>query len=213
MATAIAMQSDPILAQYLAMPLRECREAIFALRGTVADRLLHLGKAVRAYKMNGGDVDDLGLNGMTPWLLAVGGDELYAPVVAMFIREKKLIRRLAALPFEDQKHIGDGGTVPLLVMDGATPTTLQVKLADVKDDDILDQLLGTDHIRSVAEQRIWIESRKARASLPPPDQIGPFEIDADRIVARFVGRKGDVIDLSTAEAMVAALRKARTLGK
>ncbi len=213
MATAIATQSDPMMAKYLAMSKEQCRAVIFTLKGEIGDRLLQLGKAVRAYKQLGGDVDDLGMNGMTPWLLMIGGDQLYAPLVARFIRERKMIRRLSALPFDDQKHIGDGGTVELLIMKDGKPENLSVQIDNVKDDDQLDQLLGSDHVRSLAEQRIWIESRRAKATLPPPDQIGPFEIDTERILARFNGRKGDVIDLSTAEAMVAALRKARTLGK
>lgn len=198
---------DPILAKYLAMPLPECREAIFAFKKDVGQRLLHWGKAVRAYKINGGNVDDLGMNGMTHWLLMVGGDELYAPIVAMFIREKKMIRRLSALPFDDQKNIGDGGTVDLLVMDRGKPTTLAVKVADVNDSDVLDQLLASDHIRSVAEQRIWLESKKAQAAMPIPERIGNLAPDQERDGCEFLGKRGDFISADTLRAAYLACRK------
>lgn len=207
------LPADPILAKYMAMTAEEHRDEIATLRGDISNRLLHLGKAVYGWKMKGFDLDDLGMNGMTEWLLRVGCDQLYAPLLARTMRDKKLTRRLSHLPLADQKHIGDGGKLNLLVITPDGPTTIEadpVVMRDNEHREQFNQLLGPNYVRSVTEQRLWIEARKSRAARPTPESIGLMRPDRERGGVVSLGPRGSFIPLADLEAAVRALKKKRT---
>ncbi len=203
----LPMTQDATVLRFMAMEDAEHFSSIMDGKREVGERLLLMGKAVLAWKLKGRDLAELGLNGMTHWLLEIGSDRIYYGLVARFVRNKEMIIKLSRLPYADQKHIADGGTVALLVMAKEVPTEINSSPADLQPDQFK-QVFGTDHIRPIAEQRLWIEQQKARAKKPVPDSVGHFSIDAERCLAIFNGRRGDAMDLSTAEALVRALKNA-----
>lgn len=196
--------SDPIVASFLAMDESGHRESIASLRGDIGQRILHLGKAVLAWKVRGKDLDELGMNGMTYWLLRVGGDQLYAPLLARTMRDKKLTKMLERLPFEDQKHIGDGGKVDLLVMTERGPETIAVDPTAVTDHEVLDQLFEDDRIRTVAMQRIYLASKQAKAKQPAPESVAGWDNDTERQVFK-KGRA--TVSYSEIESMYRAIKR------
>lgn len=202
------MRNDEMLKSFMAMPDEQHREAIMTLKGDIGERLLRMGKAVYAWKLKGHDLDQLGMNGMADWLLMVGGDELYAPLLAKVLYKKEMARRLSKLSFAEQQHIGDGGKVPLLILakDG-TQDSIEVCPVEVQDMEQLDQLLGEGHFRTLAQQRQYIEAKRAKAAKPVPQRIGHLAPDPDRDGCEFLGKRGDFISADTLLAAYRACRK------
>lgn len=198
---------DAILAEYMAMSTDDHRTAIFSLKCDLGERLLRMGKAVLAWKKKGFNLDDLGMNGMTYWLLRVGGDEIYAPLLSKTMRDKHLTARLTQLSWTEQKLIGDGGTCELLLLDNkGKADVLKVSPLAINDHEQLTQLLAKDHIRTISEQRAWIEANRAKAAKPIPQTIGHLAPDQERDGCTFLGKRGDFV---SADTLLAAYRACR----
>lgn len=84
--------------------------------------------------------------------------------------------KLRRLPMSEQKHALDG-TIPLLTAGG---DTLQVRL-DALMPKQADQVFAPGHIRSLAEQKAWLEDR-ARETMAAKTarNVQPVEIDKKR---------------------------------
>lgn len=92
------------------------------------------------------------------------------------------VLRLEKLPIEDQRRALDG-KLPLLTADGSH---LQMSLSAMTPDQVA-QVIGRDRIRTLEEQRAWIEDRRskaaeadARAKIGKADAADPFEVDPRR---------------------------------
>lgn len=206
------LPADPILDRYMAMTPDEHRSAIVSLHADISSRLLELGKAIYGWHMRGFSIDELNLNGMTYWLFRVGTGQLYAPLLAKTMYSKTLTDRLGKLPFADQKYIGDGGKLDMVVVteNGQTIIKADPLVMTEKDNkDQLDQLFATHHHRSTVEQRLWIEASKAKAAMPIPTAIGPFAPDEETSTCKFTGRHGDIVSLKDLKGAVRALEKKR----
>ena len=203
---------DHTLTEFMAMPDDEHLKSIGSMAVDISTRLLRMGKAVYAWKLKGRNLDELGMNGMTHWLLLIGGDELYAPLLAKTMRDKKLTVKLSRLSFTEQKLIGDGGMADLLLLSAdGKEDILQVSPVSIQDPEQLNQLLGTENgrskIRSVAEQRQWIEANRAKSAKPIPQRIGNCAPDPERDGSVFLGKHGDFISADTHLACYRACRK------
>lgn len=84
--------------------------------------------------------------------------------------------KLRRLPISEQRQVLDG-TVPLLTTNG---DTLQVRLEALMPKQA-DQVFAPGHVRSLAEQRAWIEDRaRDAAAVKSARNIQPVEIDKKR---------------------------------
>lgn len=208
MSTLTASNRDVLLDEYMAMSDSDHMAAMHSLKGDIGERLLRLGKAVYAWKKKGNSLDDLGMNGMTHWLLMVGGDELYAPLLAKLMNRKDIALKLSKLSFTEQKLIGDGSTVDLLLLNkSGGADVIQVSPLEVSDPEVLNQILAKDHIRTVGEQRVWIEANRQKAAKPVPSKIGNLAPDPELDGCKFLGKHGDFISADTLAAALRACRK------
>jgi hypothetical protein len=83
--------------------------------------------------------------------------------------------KLRSLPMSEQRAVLDG-SLSLLVRDG---DSLQVKL-DAITMDQAEQLFARDHIRSLAEQRTWLESRSTIKRMQADHTAPVVELDKKR---------------------------------
>lgn len=100
----------------------------------------------------------------------VGRGQLDARIVAGCPYGNKLRR----LPMSEQQRAIDG-TLPLLT---ATGDTLQVRL-DALLPSQADQIFAAGHVRSLAEQKAWMEAKASQIAMTKPANRGP-QIEINR---------------------------------
>lgn len=95
---------------------------------------------------------------------------------SLYLGEKGYSEAVAKLPYSTQVHlIDEGGSVDVLVGGG---DTLQIKL-DALQPIQVKQVFGDAKIRTIAEQRAWIESQKTLARINQTDAskvTAPYEV-------------------------------------
>lgn len=77
-----------------------------------------------------------------------------------------LRRSMGFLPISEQQKLVAGGKVELVIREGGQTEVLKVDPRDLQPKQIK-QVFATDHIRSTAEQRTWLEDKKP-AKEPEP---------------------------------------------
>jgi hypothetical protein len=85
--------------------------------------------------------------------------------------------RIKRLPYNQQKQVLDGEPVELLVGD---TDTLRVDVRNVTSEQA-SQLFAGDHLRTVAEQKVWLVDRQRKAQLlkGEPESTLPYHIRSD----------------------------------
>jgi hypothetical protein len=92
----------------------------------------------------------------------------------LLLAEYPAARRLERLPFSEQERLMNGPVEVLILRDGTTDT-LQVNVQHLTPQQVR-QVFAASHVRSLAEQRQWIESQR-----PPAE---PVKVDVPYVLTR-----------------------------
>ena len=94
----------------------------------------------------------------------------------------KRTNAIKRLPYSQQERVFNHDRFPLLT---STGDTLSADILEVTDDQLA-QLCDGSHIRTLSEQRAWIEARAAAAATAPFDipEVMPYTIESGRLTIR-----------------------------
>jgi len=110
---------------------------------------------------------------------AVGRKWMHPRLLMGGVSDRKKSAAIKRLPYSMQSRIFKRERFPLLTADG---DTLQVDLMEATGDQV-DQLCGSDSIRSLSEQRAWIES-KAAAKACDEAEVMPYTLYNGKVTFR-----------------------------
>jgi hypothetical protein len=117
--------------------------------------------------------------GLRQTLAAIADGRMLPEVYTSFAGP--LQRKLMHSPVEIQREIVEGKTMPLMVFKGDQIETLYVR-PNAVEPVLLNQLFGPDGPRSEGEQRVYLETRRAKAATftKAAETENPVVVDHDR---------------------------------
>jgi len=105
-------------------------------------------------------------------------------VPALLIAEYAAAPHIRKLPIEKQEQILKSGC-SILIMNNGSPDTLRCDVRDMTSSQCR-QVFEGDHVRSISQQRMWIESEKARKSLNEMSkavtEVTPYTIHGKKVI-------------------------------
>jgi hypothetical protein len=106
----------------------------------------------------------------------IGRKQLYPQLL---LNDSPGVRRLRCLPYELQK-LYSTKPVSMLLDRG---DTMEIDIRNMSPDQA-SQTFARDHVRTIAEQRAWIEQRKAVAEVVAENQESPYQIVGRSVVLK-----------------------------
>jgi hypothetical protein len=143
---------------------------------------------------------------MLTWMRRIADGTYCAEAICKFYRpaDMSLLRRILKLPADDQVRLAVGGTVELVVPDGHGGRTHRNALPEEMTPEQIKQVFAGDHIRTKAEQNLYLDNESREAAMPVSERIGPGRIDKVQKCV-FVGSRR--FDLATLKLWVKAIEK------
>ena len=148
---------EDYLGTYTAMDAAKLRVEFARMMQVAAEHLLAISALVQTADDNG---IDLGVPaGMLYPFRQIARKRLHPAAYTKFLGTTDLLNKVQALPLAEQKRLADGGAVPVYSFTNGKPEKREVpphELVGVE----RGQVFGPNGIRSVAEQRSWLEARQ-----------------------------------------------------
>ena len=174
------------------------------------EALVRAARIIGQWHENGWDISELqAVAGK--WLhrlRLINSGQLLPELAFKLDGQPALLNMFARLHVDDQKKIVDDEPIPVATFTADNqPDTLMVppsRLMDPRAAFHRKQVFDKDHIRNLAEQRLWLDAEKKQKRKVKPDKVNKFNLDRERGGAV---HRGEFISLAELVEVVKALRK------
>lgn len=191
------VQATHEMSHYAAMTTSELRSELVRRIGLSVENLCHAASIWSVLSERGEDLSDL-KDSFAIYLPRIADGSLLPQLVAGYVGQPRLLKRLAQLPVAEQRKLADGEPVPFVVKDNE----LRMLPLRVLSTAQIDQVLGEKGLRGEREQIAYLASSRPRWKARKPVIVG--NIKADPVAGTVTFGK----HLAVAEDVIGALRSA-----
>lgn len=149
---------DDVYGELNSLPTDEVRNRLRGALSLAAESIRVTAAAIRILEERGEDLSELKLAAIE-WFRKVAYGQLLPETFSEFRDNRRLFLAVADLPTPDQQRILSGHSLPVLCITNGAVSERQVAPREMQPDEIR-QVFAKGKIRSLAEQRGWLESKR-----------------------------------------------------
>ena len=125
-----------------------------------AKHMMYMATIWRELEDRGEDLSDL-RHGLAAYLPLIAHNRIDAHLVIKYAGQKTLLAALSSLPIEEQRRVAETGRVPVVRIEGDTPTEVQTPLTQLAAADV-NLVFSEDKVRTPSEQAALLERRQSK---------------------------------------------------